>query len=532
MEKQQVVQNNSVFKCCPNSMFTKGIILLLIWSAVMHSFNYYLLLIFFYAGIKDPTLVKNAILPVYCVTLIIVVVIYPVAGLIAEIYWNRYKVMVFGTILALIGVTIITLSFLSMIFVSENCKVSNLLNETQQCSITISVVFSCLGVALYLFGLGLFQANAIQFGADQLQFASSEKLSAFVHWYYWCGYVLNLPSFYVADAGFFTVHDNRIFYLSMLCFLTTTFSVLLLIFSCCCFNRHLLSDLNMNANPLKQVYGVLRFVKKHSYPINRSALTYGEIPSRFDYAKERYGGPFSTEQVESVKTLGRMILVLLTVFGGFMEPFIKSNKEIEKLVVGKVLYGNVVNYHFLLLLILIPIYTVFIRPVLPRFSILKKIGAGLAILFLANLLVIPAEVDQHYTILSLLYVIASVVICPFGILLVFLSVFEFILAQGPRSMQGLLIGFFYGYQLLPYLANLFFLYATYERLSIIRTCLCFISFFLFVMVSLWYKKRQRNEYSDVNRHNIIEEYTARGLRKEDSFKLFENTSHESVQLIH
>ena len=34
-------------------------------------------------------------------------------------------------------------------------------------------------------GLGIFEANAIQFGMDQLLEESSEKISTFIHWYYW-----------------------------------------------------------------------------------------------------------------------------------------------------------------------------------------------------------------------------------------------------------------------------------------------------------------------------------------------------------
>ena len=34
-------------------------------------------------------------------------------------------------------------------------------------------------------GVGLFEANAIQFGLDQLLEAPTPKLISFVHWYYW-----------------------------------------------------------------------------------------------------------------------------------------------------------------------------------------------------------------------------------------------------------------------------------------------------------------------------------------------------------
>ena len=43
---------------------------------------------------------------------------------------------------------------------------------------------------------------------------------------------------------------------------------------------------------------------KHKYPVQRSAFTYceNEQPTRLDYGKSKYGGPFTTEQVDDVKT--------------------------------------------------------------------------------------------------------------------------------------------------------------------------------------------------------------------------------------
>ncbi len=60
---------------------------------------------------------------------------------------------------------------------------------------------------------------------------------------------------------------------------------------------------------LKIIYQVLKFAVKHKAPLNRSALTYWEedIPSRMDLGKSRYGGPFTTEQVEDVKTFFKII---------------------------------------------------------------------------------------------------------------------------------------------------------------------------------------------------------------------------------
>ena len=63
------------------------------------------------------------------------------------------------------------------------------------------------------------------------------------------------------------------------------------------------------------IFMVLNFARKHKYPLQRSAFTYcdDERPSRLDFAKERFGGPFTTEKVEDVKTFLRIVVVLITV---------------------------------------------------------------------------------------------------------------------------------------------------------------------------------------------------------------------------
>ena len=67
------------------------------------------------------------------------------------------------------------------------------------------------------------------------------------------------------------------------------------------------------------VCGVFKFAKSHKHPLRRSAFTHSDdyIPSRLDFAKERFGGPFTTEQVENVKTFIRILLVLLAVGPAF-----------------------------------------------------------------------------------------------------------------------------------------------------------------------------------------------------------------------
>ena len=97
---------------------------------------------------------------------------------------------------------------------------------------------------------------------------------------------------------------------------------------------------------LKTIYCVLKFAAKHKVPINRSAFTYWEedLPSRLDLGKLRYGGPFTTEQVEDVKTFFKILLTLSPVlliflamtlpidYGEYLLPSFTKTKCISKLV--------------------------------------------------------------------------------------------------------------------------------------------------------------------------------------------------------
>ena len=75
-----------------------------------------------------------------------------------------------------------------------------------------------------------------------------------------------------------------------------------------------------NEPPLKYsfklIYKVIKFAILTKHPRCRSAFTYceDELPSRIDFGKSKYGGPFTTEQVEDVKTLLRL-LPLISIFG-------------------------------------------------------------------------------------------------------------------------------------------------------------------------------------------------------------------------
>ena len=214
--------------------------------------------------------------------------------------------MIVGTIVALIGI-FIAVPILTMAIFN---KVNDYLGETckkNECMDYPLLVPACVGLVIYQFGLGLFEANAIQFGTDQLQFASNDKLSVFVNWYFWSLYITNI----IYPFIFFNVAILGVF----------SFVLISIILLCCCgCHSHFTTEPVGRVNPVKHIFKVLNYARHHSQPVFRNAFTYGEVPSRLDLAKNRYGGPFTTEEVEDVKTFGRILLVLISLFGFLLLP--------------------------------------------------------------------------------------------------------------------------------------------------------------------------------------------------------------------
>ena len=73
--------------------------------------------------------------------------------------------------------------------------------------------------------------------------------------------------------------------------------------------------------PSKSNPEVLNYATKHAFLEQHSALTYwdDDYPSRIDLGKDKYGGPFSFEEVEDVKTVLRLIPVAICTMGFEME---------------------------------------------------------------------------------------------------------------------------------------------------------------------------------------------------------------------
>ena len=170
----------------------------------------------------------------------------------------------------------------------------------------------------FIIGLAGYQSSIIQLGFDQLHNAPSKYISLFIMYAVWA---FNLGSITLTTAGPFLLcspplaaHKIALGVLLVHPFIIVIILILLLLIGR--WKRHWFDKETLcRDNPYVIIYKVLSFARKHKHPLRRSAFTFCEnyVPTRLDFAKERYGGPFDTKQVESVKSLARILIILFSI---------------------------------------------------------------------------------------------------------------------------------------------------------------------------------------------------------------------------
>ena len=154
-----------------------------------------------------------------------------------------------------------------------------------------------------------------------------------------------------------------------------------------------------SVNPIKLIIQVLNYTRKHNYPVRRSAFTYldEEQPTRMDYGKEKFGGPFTEEEVEDVKTILRLLPLMACISFS-----VKGADATLSLNVSDNQYINcVLNYgaeFWLAPLLIIPFLRCLLYPLLHNRipSMLKRIGTGL-LLHLVGYTLCAATLFEEYT---------------------------------------------------------------------------------------------------------------------------------------
>ena len=205
-------------------------------------------------------------------------VLFVFAGWLADVYFGRYKVMKVSIWFMWMGSVCGTLLLMVHLLYPHDHDVLKY--------ISIVVAYACVIIG----STGLI-VNAVPFGTDQMLGASSEEISSFIHWFVWAMYTGIASGYFVVNSLHCTgMVDDQAILVSMLFAVAVSSVALCLDFLC----RNWLIIEPVSQNPLKSVYSVLKYAATHKYPARRSALTYWEedIPSRIDFGKSKYGGPF------------------------------------------------------------------------------------------------------------------------------------------------------------------------------------------------------------------------------------------------
>ena len=437
------------------------------------------------------------------------------AGWLADVRVGRLKMVKVGLTLIWLGVLLLTVNVTATSVVNGKYK------------IIFEPLFYIGGLSANL-GVAIFATNAMQFGLEQMPDASSEAITAFLSWFM----IAISFGIWLRDLLSHMLSHCLTFFHSHLIIHTINFALLSIAMCCMFLFGHWLIDHRQNRNPLKTVYRVLKFAKQHKYPVNRSAFTYweDEIPSRIDLGKSKYGGPFTTEEVEDVKTFFR-ILVVSGVVMCFMSAVIGFDTLSSQYFQTKPETSckiSMLHSIYILVSFVLVIYEILVYPlVIARcsFTSLKRIGICLFCVFLGCLVYVSLDLVSrfggidvktffvdHYE-LQIIIVISLVFV-----IYIFLTAFmEFVQSQSPENMKGFLNGSLLTGLMISSGIALIAVNLLKDNLktdsnhdiyaSTTVTVFTLVVFVVYCCVARWYKRRERDE--PCNERAIIEEIYGR-----------------------
>ena len=395
----------------------------------------------------------NYSISVMGITLIAAALLYPVGGWLADTYFGRYKTIQFSMWVMWITTLLMTVNEL----VVDGNAFSN------------SHIYLAIRYTLSLIlamGLGSFLSNIVQLGIDQLTDASTTEITSFITWYTLMPYISGVTLQY---ATYCTINS----------FYVRTFAVTLFLSVALCldglFNHWLIKEC-ANRTSLNLVYKVVKFLIKYKHGLVVNSV------SRFDAAKHMYGGPFTNQQVEDVKSILHIILLIAvctTVTGG-ITPIEYATEKLQHTMQGWSHIHGIDCYKSLsiwyndywFVIVLVTLYEFIIYPLYIRcFAKIKITSRFLlaTVLFLLHILaLLIIEITTSYsgetkantnstkcifttddknemTLVNYKWLLAPGFMRGLSIFLFFTSAIEFIWAQTPYYMTGLALGTMYAF---------------------------------------------------------------------------------------
>ena len=458
----------------------------------------------------------------------------PVASFVADVKFGRFKTLLSSTLVVIPSNSILVVGVCGFFAVYE-----------VNCLYYVFLTLTYAGLLTSLCGMVFFLCNIIQFGTDQLRDAPTRYSVLFLYVIYWCDNMVYLLTVFISLPGknidinqhLNIIHVDKLKFSLLVassgCFIALSLLVVFIVHK----KKHWLLTEHLGGNPYLLTWRVVKFAAQHNKPIRRSAFTYCEsdYPSRLDFGKQRYGGPFTTEQVEDVKTLLKILKVLLClgpVF--FLEQctihrhhgnlqFYTSNIWKEQLFNGVLstalalifvpllmkcftsrCFPSMFKRMVLSIACLLLIYLVYIL-----YSLLSKedfINSGNYLVFCKNN---STENSEHYISSSAtsMLLLENVIHFIYKMLL-YISVWEFICCQSPQCMKGLLFGLLYTIQAFNQLLASIIIW-TFENLlkEFFDTCnwslyllnigIAVLLILIFTVISYKYRYRKRDDICNI-----------------------------------
>ena len=446
------------------------------------------------------------------------------SGWLADNKFGKYRVARFGLYTLFTGTLSISVLSLFPDFVLGNPY--------------IAAVSFCIVSSLTTIGLAGFSLMLVQLGLDQMPDASSSNITSFVAWFVFCvfaGFWISLLLYQIQwncmSQDFNSSNNMQIWSLHLL------LCISIILVSDYLFSKKWLIIEPTSPQSLKIIYQVLNFAAKHKAPINRSALTYWEedIPSRMDLGKSKYGGPFTTEQVENVKTILQLMGVSFSIWviaiSLYLHPVITrvpQNMKLPNLTQCSLSLLSLFTYspHWCSIVATV-IYEIAIYPIIgDRIpSILRRIGFVSLLTIFLSLVLLTLELIQHFysdeqATIWLTIILHSV---SKGLLSWQLScaTLELVLAQAPYNMRGLFAGFaailigvsIFAGDMLSYYSG--FLCKNCNIRVVFfgaKLALSLFAFILYCILARRYKRRVRDDV--FSPHRVVEEVYDRYLTAE------------------
>ena len=292
---EQPSRNCCKIKYRVRCFYSKGAFLVLLWiTLISATARYY--------GEVFSNNIQDISSPYAILILLPLYICIPFIGWTADAKFGNYKLFRAGIILLFIAV-------ISSVGIPQ---IPHL-----EISSTVGTVLSIISDSLGVIGIATCATTGLQLGLDQMPDASADNITSFIAWFVISATVgLCVPSVLFSPIIIcinisqvnLTIYTKTMYLIAPVCTAVVCCTVFI-------FTPRCLVVEPKSPKALKTIYQVLKFTAKHKAPLNRSAFTYWEedIPSRLDLGKSRYGGPFTTEQVEDVKTFFKILIMLIPI---------------------------------------------------------------------------------------------------------------------------------------------------------------------------------------------------------------------------